>query len=107
VFASEKAVAEQITLFLLIVPLGYGFQGIIILTNSSLNAMHKPIGAMWLSIIRLFVCYVPITAFGSFLYGLQGLFWGCIVANVLAAAVSYAWFTHEISKQYKTHNVDR
>ena len=103
VFAAEQNVAEQITLFLLIVPIGYGFQGIIILTNSSLNAMHKPMAAMWLSIIRLFVCYVPITALGSFLYGLQGLFWGCIVANVLAAIVSYTWFTKEVSKQYEMH----
>lgn len=103
VFAAEESVAKQITLFLLIVPIGYGFQGIIILTNSSLNAMHKPIAAMWLSIIRLFVCYVPIAYLGSYLYGLQGLFWGCVLANALAAVVSYVWFTREIHTQQQNY----
>ena len=101
-FATEDSVAQQIVLFLLIVPIGYGLQGIIILTNSSLNAMHKPIAAMWLSIIRLFICYVPITALGSYLFGLQGLFWGCVVANALASVVSYIWFIREIRSQH--HN---
>ncbi|MFT4652643.1 MAG: putative MATE family efflux protein [Kangiellaceae bacterium] len=99
VFAGEQSVAEQITLFLLIVPIGYGFQGIIILTNSSFNAMHRPLVAMSLSLIRLFVCYVPITALGSYLFGLEGLFWGCIIANVIAAAVSYYWFNREVRLQ--------
>ncbi|OFA31591.1 MATE family efflux transporter [Glaciecola punicea] len=99
VFAAEESVAQQITLFLLIVPIGYGFQGIIILTNSAFNAMHKPLAAMYLSLIRLFICYVPITALGSYLYGLQGLFWACVVANALAAGVSYYWFNREIGLQ--------
>lgn len=99
VFAGEASVAETITLFLLIVPLGYGLQGIIILTNSSFNALHKPIAAMWLSIIRLFVCYIPCTALGSYLYGLKGLFWGCVIANMAAAAVSYYWFNRELKKE--------
>ena len=99
IFADEQSVAEQITLFLLIVPLGYGLQGIVILTNSSFNAMHKPIVALYLSVIRLFICYVPITALGSYWFGLEGIFWGCVIANVLAAVVSYSWFMREIAGQ--------
>jgi putative MATE family efflux protein len=106
VFAKEESVVQQISLFLLIVPIGYGLQGIIILTNSSFNAMHKPIAAMWLSLIRLFVCYVPITALGSYLYGLEGIFWGCVIANIIAAAVSYYWFNREIKQQIKCSLLD-
>lgn len=97
IFAEEAAVADLITLFLLIVPLGYGLQGIIILTNSSFNAMHRPMAAMWLSIIRLFVCYIPITALGSYWFGLEGLFWGCVIANVIAASVSYFWLNRVLN----------
>ena len=99
IFAEETSVADTITLFLLIVPLGYGLQGIIILTNSSFNAMHKPLAAMWLSIIRLFVCYIPFTAVGSYFYGLKGLFWGCVFANMCAAGVSYYWFNRELKQE--------
>ena len=101
IFAKEAQVAEYIQLFLLIVPLGYGLQGIIILTNSSLNALHKPMAALVLSIIRLFVCYVPIAYLGSYFFGLYGLFWGCVVANFFTAAMSYYWFNKEINQQIK------
>ena len=92
IFADEESVTKYIVMFLSIVPLGYGLQGIIILTNSSFNAMHKPLAAVWLSIIRLFVCYIPFVALGSHFYGLLGIFWGCVIANICAALVSFTWF---------------
>lgn len=98
VFAKEQAVADIIELFMWILPLGYGLQGVIILTNSSFNALHKPMVALVLSIIRLFVCYVPIAYLGSYLYGLEGFFVGAVIGNLLMAFVSYYLF----SKQFKT-----
>ena len=70
-FAEEAEVASLIHLFLMIVPLGYGFQGIIILTNSSLNAMHRPMAALVLSFIRLFIFYVPVSYAASLFFGLK------------------------------------
>jgi Na+-driven multidrug efflux pump len=98
IFAKEEEVAELIELFIWILPLGYGFQGIIILTNSSFNALHKPMMALALSIVRLFVCYVPIAYLGSHLYGLEGFFIGGVIGNLLMACISYYLF----SKQFKT-----
>lgn len=97
-FAKEEKVAEIIELFIWILPLGYGLQGIIILTNSSFNALHKPMVALMLSIIRLFVFYVPIAYLGSYLYGLEGFFVGAVIGNLLMAFISYYLF----SKQFKT-----
>ena len=95
-FAKEKEVATLIQQFLMIVPLGYGLQGIVILTNSSLNAMHKPMLALGLSVIRLFVFFVPISVAGSMLFGLNGLFWGTVVANIATACVSYFIFKRSL-----------
>ncbi|MCW8093073.1 MATE family efflux transporter [Alteromonas ponticola] len=100
IFAKEAEVASLITLFLAIVPLGYGLQGVIILTNSSFNAMHKPMTALVLSVIRLFVFFVPISYLGSVLYGLEGLFWGTVVANLLMGTLSYYWFSREINDHH-------
>ena len=55
VFAREPEVTEWITLFLMIVPLGYGLQGVVVLTNSALNAIHEPMQALALNALRLFV----------------------------------------------------
>ncbi|XOV81407.1 MAG: MATE family efflux transporter [Aestuariibacter sp.] len=100
IFAQEKEVIELIQLFLMIVPLGYGLQGIIILTNSSLNAMHKPMMALTLSILRLFVFFVPISYLGSILYQLSGMFWMGVVANLLTACVSVVWFRKLLSDEF-------
>ena len=97
-FAKEQKVADIIVLFIWIIPLGYGFQGVIILTNSSFNALHKPIVALALSVIRLFICYVPLASLGSYFFGLHGFFIGALIGNLVMAAISYRLF----SKQF--HN---
>ncbi|SEL71957.1 putative efflux protein, MATE family [Colwellia chukchiensis] len=97
-FAKEQAVADIIKLFIWILPLGYGLQGIIILTNSSFNALHKPMVALTLSIVRLFVCYVPLAYIGSLWFGLVGFFIGALLGNLLMAAISYHLFTQQCKK---------
>lgn len=102
VFSDEEDVIQLIQLFLMIVPLGYGLQGIIILTNSSLNAMHKPMKALMLSIIRLFVFFVPISYLGSLLYQLEGMFWMGILANLLTAIVAFSWFRRTVNNELQS-----
>ncbi|WP_286235548.1 MATE family efflux transporter [Thalassotalea sediminis] len=96
-FTDEQHVADIIKLFIWILPLGYGFQGIIILTNSSFNALHKPMVALMLSILRLFVCYVPLSYLGSLWYGVEGFFIGGLIGNVLMAAISYKAFAKQFN----------
>jgi putative MATE family efflux protein len=95
VFTSETEVADLIKLFIWILPLGYGLQGIVILTNSSFNALHKPMIALGLSVIRLFVCYLPLAYLGSLFFGLTGLFIGALFGNILMAMLSYRLFTKQ------------
>ncbi|RHW77239.1 MATE family efflux transporter [Colwellia sp. RSH04] len=99
IFANEKAVSDIIKLFMWILPLGYGLQGIIILTNSSFNALHKPMVALALSVIRLFVCYVPLAYLGSYFYGLTGFFVGALLGNVVMAAISYRLFSKQFTQE--------
>ncbi|MEH6713101.1 MAG: MATE family efflux transporter [Paraglaciecola polaris] len=98
-FSTEPEVISLIQTYLMIVPLGYGVQGIVILTNSSFNAMHLPMSALLMSVLRLFVFFVPISYLGSYLFDLKGMFWAGIVANVLTAAVAYIWFSRSIAKR--------
>ncbi|ATC94199.1 MATE family efflux transporter [Pseudoalteromonas tunicata] len=103
-FASDPHVIEVIQLFMWILPLGYGIQGIIILSNSSFNALHLPMNALLLSIVRLFIFYLPFAYLGNVIAGLEGLFIGAVIGNVFTAAIAYYWFTHSlvnVSKQNK------
>lgn len=96
VFSDDQSVAEIIKLFIWILPLGYGLQGIIILTNSSFNALHRPSNALILSVIRLFIFYVPLAWLGSEMLDLTGLFFGGLLGNVFTAAIAFLWFTRYV-----------
>jgi len=106
IFSKEQVVADIIVLFIWILPLGYGLQGIIILTNSSFNALHKPMVALMLSVIRLFVCYVPLAYLGSVFYGIEGFFIGGVCGNFIMAMISYRLFDrqfpHELAESKVT-----
>lgn len=102
IFSDDKSVAEVIKLFIWILPLGYGLQGVIILTNSSFNALHRPSNALILSIIRLFVFYVPLAWIGSQFMDIQGLFFGGLLGNVFTATIAFLWFTHYVKTLEKT-----
>lgn len=98
-FAEDAEVAEFIRYFIWIMPLAYGLQGTIILTNSSFNALHQPMKALLLSVIRLFVFYVPFAWLGGILYGVTGLFMGCVLANLCTAFIAYRWFNLVLHRQ--------
>lgn len=98
-FSDEPDVIATICLFLWIMPLGYSMQGIIILTNSSLNAMHRPLSALYLSIARFFIFYVPLAFIGSKLFGLAGFFAGAVCGNLLMAAISWRAFNNALKKE--------
>jgi Na+-driven multidrug efflux pump len=80
-------------------------QGIIILSNSSLNAMHRPITALYLSIARFFVFYVPCAYLGSRLYGVAGFFGGAVFANTLVAMISWVTVRRALASEKISHAV--
>ncbi len=86
---SGSNLAIHLHWFLWLVPLGLGLQGVVILANSTMNALHQPMIALRLSIVRLFVLYVPVCALGGWLFGLYGIFGGAVVANALMAMISF------------------
>lgn len=98
-FAKDPQVERLIIVFLSIVPLCYGLQGVVILTNSSFNAMHRPMAALVLSIVRLFVFLIPVSYLGGLVYDLKGIFWGGVVAYLGAATVSFIWFSRVLQSQ--------
>lgn len=97
VFTEDESVARAIRLFIWILPLGYGLQGVIILTNSAFNALHRPMVALYLSVARFFVFYVPLAWAGSELFGLWGFYSGALLGNVLMAVLSWKSFQRAIA----------
>ncbi|MGC9458325.1 MATE family efflux transporter [Vibrio genomosp. F10] len=90
-FSQEPSVRDLLWHYLLVVPFSYGFQGVTMMLVAGLNALHKPVPAFQWSIIRLFVFTLPAAWIGNQIYGVEGLFIGIAVGNVLSGVSSYLY----------------
>ncbi|PWI33115.1 MATE family efflux transporter [Vibrio albus] len=90
-FSKETAVRELIWLYLVIVPCCYGFQGVVMMLVSALNAMHQPLAAFYWSFMRLFIFTLPFAAIGSAFYSVQGLFAGIVAGNITGGVLAYLY----------------
>ncbi len=93
VFTQEQSVKDIITMVLRIMPASYAFQGMVILSASSFNALHAPRNGLITSLLRFFVFYVPLALLGNSLGGIKGLFIGAAIGNLLAGVVITKWIS--------------
>ncbi|MBY7997110.1 MATE family efflux transporter [Vibrio fluvialis] len=90
-FSHEQAVRDLLWHYLLVVPFSYGFQGVVMMLVSALNALHLPLKAFQWSFMRLFLFTLPSAWLGSTLYGIEGLFIGIALGNVLGGLSGYLY----------------
>jgi len=88
-FSQEQNVQQQLWQYLIIVPISYGFQGIIMMLVSAMNAFHRPLHAFLWSFMRLFIFTLPCAWVGSYYYQVEGLFIGIAIGNVLGGLLGY------------------
>jgi len=94
-FSKEPEVVSLIVAFLMIIPIGYIGLGIAIIASSTFNAVNKPMYAMIVNVMRLFVFVLPMAWLGSVFYGLIGLFWGSLFGYLAAGLFAYLWLRKE------------
>jgi Na+-driven multidrug efflux pump len=87
VFSDNPQVQSIIVLYLRIVPLGYGLQGVLLLCAASMNVLNKPLQAAGLVIVQMFIFFIPLAYAGSYLYGPTGIF-GALALAYLAAGIA-------------------
>ncbi|RAU19936.1 MATE family efflux transporter [Nitrincola tibetensis] len=97
-FTSDPDVAYWIKIWILIVPVGFGFQATTFLSASTFNALHQPLKALWISLIRLFLLYLPLGWLGNYFGGLEGMFAALVLANVLTAVLAWYWVRHHLQR---------
>ncbi|MEH0762047.1 MATE family efflux transporter [Vibrio sp. 16] len=98
-FSQEQAVKDLLWHYLLVVPFSYGFQGVIMMLVSGLNALHQPLKAFQWSFMRLFIFTLPCAWLGSLLYDIEGLFIGIALGNIIGGLLGYL-YALKLRKQY-------
>ncbi|MGD8118192.1 MATE family efflux transporter [Vibrio sp. Hep-1b-8] len=100
-FSQEVAVKDLLWHYLLVVPFSYGFQGIMMMLVSGLNALHQPMRAFQWSFMRLFLFTLPCAWLGGQWYGIEGLFVGIALGNIVGGTAGYLYAT-KLRRTYLT-----
>ena len=95
----EPVVVATATTFLYIIPVTIGFVGMTNVANGAFNAMSKPLPALCLSVLRLFVFYVPLALLGSRYFGYTGVFVAMACTNVVVGVWGRAWNRRTIAAE--------
>jgi len=105
-FSNDPQVSQTIVAYLWLVPISYGLVGMLTLSNTALNVLNKPLHAALLSVIRIFVLYVPLAYAGSYLFGVWGIFAAISVANIIAGILAYLWLKRVLANVDAPPQVD-
>ncbi|WP_319590701.1 MATE family efflux transporter [uncultured Draconibacterium sp.] len=82
-FSTDAQVVEITIKYFYIIGASYGFLGMLMLSTSSFNGINKPLPSTVFSMIRMLIIYVPLAWLGSVLFGISGVFWAGLLANIL------------------------
>lgn len=93
---ADPPVVEAAVYYLLIVPLGMGFMGVMSNSTSSFNALGKPMPPLVISILQMIVVYIPLALLGDHLWGYVGIFIAGATTVTVLGAISWAWINRQI-----------
>jgi putative MATE family efflux protein len=88
VFTDAPDVIAVTTTYVRIVSLVYALQGIYLISVPALNVLRMPLRAAGLGVLEMFVLVVPLSLFGSWLFGLTGVFSAIAVSYAITGIVS-------------------
>ena len=90
-FSDDPRAIEVTKVFLWVVPVSYGFYGMVMVMNAAFNGLGKPMPGVMVSVMRILVMYLPIALVLMQYFNVVGIFVAYAVANILTGIVSYLW----------------
>jgi putative MATE family efflux protein len=90
-FSQNPAVTDVTRLFLWIAPISYGAYGVVMVMAAAFNGLGNPMPAVYVSIARMLLLYLPLAIVGRQWFGIAGIFGAYAIANVLSGLLSYFW----------------
>lgn len=88
-FADDPRVVDVTRHYLWLVPVSYGAFGVAIMANTTFNALNRPLRSAAVIVTRLFVLALPLALLGEALFGVEGIFGGLALGNLIAGGVAW------------------
>ncbi|REL37299.1 MATE family efflux transporter [Thalassotalea euphylliae] len=98
VLTHEQGVQAIVQQYLMMVPISYGPLGVCMISISVCNAIGLPRTGLLISIVRLFICYLPMVWLGAELYGLTGVFIGACLGNLICGLMAWQVLSNYLNK---------
>jgi len=87
-FSNDPNVIFVTSLYLLIVPIGYGLYGILVMATSAMSVLKKPMHAAILTLTQTFLLYIPMAYIGSYFFGFGGVFAALPISYFIVGIIS-------------------
>jgi Na+-driven multidrug efflux pump len=91
IFTDNSNVAAIAAMYMYIVPVSFGAQGVVLIASSAFNALGKPVPSAVLTLTRMMLLYVPLAIVGKVWFGVAGVFAAAGAANFATAVWSATW----------------
>lgn len=91
VFEDNPVVVGYASLYLAIVPLSYGTWGVLMMASATFNSLGKPISSTIMSVVRMFVIYVPLAYVGRMYFDVTGIFAAACISNIVMGILGFTW----------------
>lgn len=105
IFSAEQMIRQTTVLYIRIAVAGLAFQGGIQIITSAYNAVGKPLQAAFISLLQMFVIYIPLSYLLSSFMGKAGIFLALVVSYVIAAVVGYVSFMRFLRKESAANEI--
>jgi len=87
----ESDVIDAASHYLVIIPLGLGFMGVMGVSSACFNALGKPTPPLALSMLRLIVLLIPLALIGRSLAGYEGVFAATTITSIVVGVLAWTW----------------
>lgn len=101
-FTDSEEVSTPGRVYLWIVPVSFGLNGVVMIVNAAFNGLGRPMPAVAISLTRMFVLTVPLAYGLSRIWGVNGVFVGVAVANTLSGLMAWSWFRYHCRQRYSS-----
>ncbi len=90
-FNDAPAIVAVAGAYLSMVPISYAAYGFAMIAIAAFNGLGRPLPAVGISTLRVFVVYLPLALLGRWLFGVEGIFAAALLANLGVGFGSYLW----------------
>jgi putative MATE family efflux protein len=97
-FSPDQKVVTITLNYFLIMGTSYGFQGLVMLSTTSFNGLNKPIPSTFFTAARTLFLYLPLAWVGARNFGIQGVFWGGVISNLVVGVAAQRYLLNLILK---------